>query len=409
MNALIFGITGQDGSYLTELLLSKGYKVYGVSRHVSVPTNQRIIHLQRKVDGQFELLEGDITDQASVARIVRYVKPDEVYNLAAQSHVGVSFNEPAHTFSVTAGGCLNILESIRNEWKKAKFYQASSSEMFGNSFSTRTKIDIPVNSDELHEDEPNVVEKYQDELTPLAPRSPYAIAKTAAHNFTKLYRVSYGIFTCSGILFNHESERRGENFVSRKITRYLGELIANCTLEYPGYRYLHNEDKIRLDKEEDVYRQYTRRDWKKIIYHRHLLSAYPKLKLGNIQSSRDWGHAEDYVRAMWLMMQQDTPDDYVIGTGVSHTVEDFLNLSFGALGLAWKDFVVIDPNLYRPADVSYLKCDCSKAKNKFGWEPKVDFKTLVERMLYYDIGESFGQRLERPIIQELEISGLSTR
>jgi len=410
MNALVFGITGQDGSYLTELLLNKNYKVYGVSRHVSVPTYERISHLQRQ--GGLELLEGDITDQASVARIIRYVKPDEVYNLAAQSHVGVSFNEPAHTFAVTAGGCLNILEGIRNEHPKAKFYQASSSEMFGNSFSTRYKTDKPlvitnVNGIEM---EQFAVEKYQNEETPLSPRSPYAIAKTAAHHFTRLYRISYGIFTCSGMLFNHESERRGENFVSRKITRYLGELIANCTLEFPNKRYLAPEKKAELDNEhEDPYFCHIRKDWKKIIYHRHLLSAYPKLKLGNVKASRDWGHAEDYVRAMWLMMQQDTPDDYVIGTGVTHTVEDFLNLSFGALGLRWEDYVVIDPNLYRPADVTYLKCDYSKAKTKLGWTPEVDFESLVSRMLYNDIGISFGQRLERPIIQEVENGRISTR
>lgn len=335
--ALIFGITGQDGSYLADLLLEKGYKVYGVSRRVSVPTDLRIKHLEKNTF--FDIIQGDITDQSSVARIIKLTEPQEIYNLAAQSHVGISFNEPCHTWDVTGKGCLNILEGIRNSSNLllAKFYQASSSEMFGSSFTDTNG------------------RRFQFENTLFMPQSPYAVAKLAAHHLTRLYRYSYKLFACSGILFNHESPRRGENFVTRKITKYIGSLIAHG-------------DKIG------------------------------KLKLGNINSYRDWGHAKDYVYAMWLMLQHDKPDDYVVSTGETHSVKDFLEKAFNCVKLSWTDFVEIDENLYRPAEVDYLRGDSSKARNILNWSPKYSFDDLVKEMVMNDVEQerlsNGGKRLE---------------
>ena len=342
MKAIIFGITGQDGSYLAELLLEKDYEVVGVTRRVSVPTLNRIEHILPKI----KIVEGDITDAFSVSNIIKEEEPDEIYNLAAQSHVGTSFKQPSLTWDVTAGGVLNILEAIRYSSRKddIKFYQASSSEMFGKNYSLRERfVDIL---------------KYQDEKTPFAPQSPYAIAKLAAHHLVRNYRDSYGIFACSGILFNHESERRGEKFVTRKITKWIGEFVASG-----------------MDKE------------------------FPALRLGNLDAKRDWGHAEDYVRAMWEMMQHETPNDYVVATGETHSVRDFLDVAFKRVGIDdWEDLVVIDPEFYRPSEVDYLLGIPAKAKRVLGWEPEISFEKLAERMVDSDVE---AERLQRPDIQRV--------
>jgi GDPmannose 4,6-dehydratase len=342
MKAIIFGITGQDGSYLAELLLKKGYEVVGITRRVSVPTLNRITHILPKI----KIIEGDITDAFSVSNVIKEEDPDEIYNLAAQSHVGTSFKQPSLTWDVTAGGVLNILEAIRYSGKKdrIKFYQASSSEMFGKNYNIREGLASMI--------------KYQDENTPFVPQSPYAIAKLAAHHLVRNYRESYGIFGCSGILFNHESERRGEKFVTRKITKWIGEFVASG-----------------MDKE------------------------FPALRLGNLDAKRDWGHAEDYVRGMWEMLQHETPDDYVVATGETHSVREFLDIAFSHIGIDdWDDFVVIDPEFYRPAEVDYLLGIPAKAKRVLQWEPRISFQQLVERMVDSDVE---AERLQRPDLQRV--------
>jgi GDPmannose 4,6-dehydratase len=342
MKAIIFGITGQDGSYLAELLLEKGYEVIGVTRRVSVPTLNRITHILPKI----KIIEGDITDAFSVSNVIKEEAPDEIYNLAAQSHVGTSFKQPSLTWDVTAGGVLNILEAIRYSGRKddIKFYQASSSEMFGKNYNLREGLAEMI--------------KYQDEKTPFMPQSPYAIAKLAAHHLVRNYRDSYGIFACSGILFNHESERRGEKFVTRKITKWIGEFVASG-----------------MDTE------------------------FPALRLGNLDAKRDWGHAEDYVRGMWEMVQHETPNDYVVATGETHSVREFLDIAFRHIGIDdWDDFVVIDPEFYRPAEVDYLLGIPAKAKRVLGWEPEISFQKLVERMVDSDVEAA---RLQRPDLQRV--------
>ena len=328
--AIIYGVTGQDGSYLSEFLLSKGYTIYGVTRRSSVDNTSRIAHLLNKTD--FNLVQGDVTDYSSIDRLLNEVQPDEVYNLAAQSNVGTSFNQPLLTWNVTGQGCLNILEVIRQMGNRPRFYQASSSEMFGDQY----------NLD-------NNREKYQDERTKFAPQSPYAIAKLAGHSAVSLYRRSYDLFACGGILFNHESERRGERFVTRKISRYVAELY---------------------------WATQTGR-------------SIPKLKLGNLAAKRDWGHAEDYVEAMWLMLQHDYPDDFVISTGKTYSVEDYLKEAFKCINIIdYMDYAEIDPKLKRPSEVPYLRGLPNKAKRRLGWKQKTDFKDLVERMVSYDIQNS---------------------
>ena len=342
MKAIIFGITGQDGSYLAELLLEKGYEVIGVTRRVSVPTLNRITHILPKI----KIIEGDITDAFSVSNVIKEEAPDEIYNLAAQSHVGTSFKQPSLTWDVTAGGVLNILEAIRYSGRKddIKFYQASSSEMFGKNYNLREGLAEMI--------------KYQDEKTPFMPQSPYAIAKLAAHHLVRNYRDSYGIFACSGILFNHESERRGEKFVTRKITKWIGEFVASG-----------------MDTE------------------------FPALRLGNLDAKRDWGHAEDYVRGMWEMVQHETPNDYVVATGETHSVREFLDIAFRHIGIDdWDEFVVIDPEFYRPAEVDYLLGIPAKAKRVLGWEPEISFQQLVERMVDSDVEAA---RLQRPDLQRV--------
>jgi len=342
MKAIIFGITGQDGSYLAELLIEKGYEVVGITRRVSVPTLNRINHILPKI----KIVEGDITDAFSVSNVIKEEEPDEIYNLAAQSHVGTSFKQPSLTWDVTAGGVLNILEAIRYSGRKdsIRFYQASSSEMFGKNYNLREGFAEMI--------------KFQDEKTPFAPQSPYAIAKLAAHHLVRNYRDSYGIFACSGILFNHESERRGEKFVTRKITKWIGEFVASG-----------------MDKE------------------------FPKLRLGNLDAKRDWGHAEDYVRGMWQMVQHKTPDDYVVATGETYSVREFLDIAFKHVGIdGWENLVVIDPEFYRPAEVDYLLGIPTKAKRVLKWQPHISFEKLVERMVDSDVETA---RLQRPDLQRV--------
>ena len=314
--ALITGITGKDGSYLAELLLSHGYEVHGVVRRSSNFSTSRIDHVYDRL----HLHYGDVCDGTAMSRLVRSVAPDEVYNLAAQSHVKVSFDQPVYTADATGVGTLRMLEAIRDGQescgKQIRFYQASSSEMYG-----------------------KVVETPQKETTPFYPRSPYGVAKVYAHWITVNYRESYGLHASCGILFNHESPRRGETFVTRKITRGATRIA---------------------------------------------LGLQDKLYLGNLDSKRDWGFAGDYVEAMRLMLQQDSPDDYVIATGETRTVREFCEKSFEAVGLNYLDHVVVDPRYYRPAEVDLLLGDSSKAKSVLGWSPKTDFDGLVSAMISCD-------------------------
>jgi GDPmannose 4,6-dehydratase len=317
--ALITGITGQDGSYLTELLLSKGYEVHGIIRRSSSFNTSRINHLFNDKDiGEKKLFlhYGDLTDGSSMRKIIEKVQPDEIYHLAAQSHVRVSFDIPEYTTDTTGLGACRMLESIRDTRISAKYYQASSSEMFG-----------------------KVMEVPQKETTPFYPRSPYACAKVYAYHLTRNYREAYNIFACNGILFNHESPRRGETFVTRKITIGLANIIAG---------------------------------------------RQKKLYLGNLDAKRDWGFAGDFVDAMWRILQADEPDDYVIATGETHTIKEFLDEAFGYKGLKWQDYVEIDPKYFRPTEVDLLIGDATKAKTKLGWEPKVKFKQLVKMMVDAD-------------------------
>lgn len=311
-SALITGITGQDGSYLAELLLDKGYDVYGLVRRLSTPNTTRIEHIADKI----VLLEGDLTDQSSLNVAVQTAQPDEVYNLAAQSFVATSWNQPVLTGDVTGLGTTRILESLRQFSQGAKMYQASSSEMFGSA------------------------KPPQNEETPFQPRSPYAVAKVYAYHATVNYRESYGMFCCNGILFNHESPRRGIEFVTRKITDGVARI----------YYGLSND-----------------------------------LRLGNLDAKRDWGFAGDYVKAMQLILQQEEPDDFVIATGESHSVEEFVDLAFTEAGLDWKKYVTQDERFMRPADVPDLKGDITKAKKNLGWEPEIKFEELVRIMVKADL------------------------
>jgi len=324
--ALITGTTGQDGSYLAELLLDKGYTVHGLIRRSSVDTTERIAHFQHHP--HFALIEGDITDAACMHRLISGIQPDEVYNLAAMSHVGVSFDQPITTCQIDAMGPLYMLEAIRQSSPKTKFYQASTSELFG---------DTPIAP--------------QNENSPMIPNSPYAAAKLYAHQLVGLYRRAYNIFACAGILFNHESERRGEAFVTRKITKYVA-MLQSWMDSHDGFP----------KKDVDV----------------------RPLALGNIEAKRDWSHAEDMVRGMWLMMQHAEPDDYVLGSGETHTVKEFLQLAFGSIGLDYNDYVVIDPKFYRPVDVNLLHADPGKAAKVLGWKPTICFGELIDRMVQSD-------------------------
>ncbi len=311
--ALITGITGQDGSYLAECLLEKGYNVVGMARRSSTVNFERIHHLQDKV----ELIQGDLHDQSSLVSLLEDYKPDEVYNLAAQSFVPTSWNQPVLTGEVTALGVTRMLEAIRIVSRKTRFYQASSSEMFG-----------------------KVVETPQRESTPFYPRSPYGVAKAYGHWITVNYRESYDLFAVSGILFNHESPRRGLEFVTRKISYGVARIKLGMTEE---------------------------------------------LRLGNLESRRDWGYARDYVEAMWMMLQQESPEDYVIGTGETHSVREFCEVAFDHVGLDYNDYVVQDQKYYRPAEVDLLVSDPSRARRELGWTPKVNFQDLARMMVDADL------------------------
>ncbi len=322
--ALITGITGQDGSYLSEFLLDKGYEVHGIIRRTSTFNTDRIDHIYvdpHSSDARLFLHYGDLTDGTTLRRILEEVKPVEIYNLGAQSHVRVSFDSPEYTVDSVGMGTLRLLEAIRDYQQRTgievKFYQAGSSEMFG-----------------------KVQEVPQKESTPFYPRSPYACAKVYAHWQTVNYRESYDLFACNGILFNHESPRRGETFVTRKITRAVARIVEG---------------------------------------------SQKKLYLGNLDSKRDWGYAKDYVKAMWMMLQQDKPDDYVVATGETHEIREFLDIAFGYVGLDWHDYVAFDPRYLRPAEVDLLIGDPTLTKQKLGWQPSVTFEELVQLMVNADL------------------------
>ncbi len=314
--ALVTGINGQDGSYMADFLLEKGYKVYGMERRASVKIRENTKHLESNPN--FEFIIGDLSDQNSLLRCLKATKCSEIYNFAAQSFVGESWNTPEQTSDITGLGVLRMLEAIREYGEPVKFYQASSSEMFG-----------------------RLVENPAKESTPFYPRSPYGVSKLYGHWITKNYRESYGMFNVSGLLFNHESERRGIEFVTRKITNGVA----------------------RIDRGYDKF-----------------------IELGNLDAGRDWGYAPDYVEAAWMMLQQDQPDDYVIATGVTKTIRDFLDAAFASVDIMdWEPFVKVNPKFLRPAEVETLRGDASKAKEKFGWEPTTPFNVWVERMVMADI------------------------
>jgi len=332
--ALITGIGGQDGSYLSEFLLSKGYKVRGIVRRASFPNTKRIDHLDifdekygKTPESPFFLLYADLSDAISIRAVLEKIRPDEVYNLGAQSHVGISFECPESTINYNALGPLRVLDAIRDMKLNCKYYQASSSEMFG--------ISSPPQSEE----------------TLMLPQSPYGISKLAAFHTTRLYRNAYGLFACSGILFNHESPRRGLNFVTKKITGAIADI---------------------------------------------LVGKKDKLVLGNLDAKRDWGYAKEYVQMMWKILQQEKPDDYVISTREMHTIQEFVELAFDLVGLNWKDYVISSSSYRRPAEVPALLGDCSKAEEKLDWNPKTKFKELVTMMLASDIGERL---LENGLVQ----------
>lgn len=335
--ALITGITGQDGSYLTELLLSKGYEVYGIIRRASTFNTQRLDHVYQdphEKGTRLKLIFGDLTDTSTVYNVLTQVKPDEVYNLGAQSHVRVSFDIPEYTGNSVGLGAVRVLEAIHRLGLKTKYYQAGSSEMFG-----------------------KIQETPQKETTPFYPRSPYSVAKVYAHWITVNYRESFKMFACNGILFNHESPRRGETFVTRKITRAVAHIQAGLQ---------------------------------------------DKLYMGNLDAKRDWGYAKEYVEAMWLMLQQNKPDDYVIATGETHSVREFLEEAFKYAGLDYKKYVEFDPRYLRPAEVDVLIGDASKAKKKLGWQPKITFKELVRIMVDADI-EALSRKLKGEFDQTQEV------
>ena len=372
--AVIFGISGQDGSHLADLLLSKNYEVVGVVRFSSVASRPNLKHLENQKGLTLEA--GDITDPYSINRVLtKHNNATEVYNLAAQSHVGASFKEPHHTMNATGIGCINIMQSIVDLGlvDTMRFYQASSSEMFGKAHDEKTVFveyqDAGEPGARYVSDVVRHTEKYQDENTRFLPQSPYAIAKCAAHYGVRLYRESYGLHASAGILFNHEGPRRGENFVTRKITKWIGEFSAWRSIYGKKYDYIYTPNEIIATKDEIM------------VY-----SHFPKLMLGNLDSYRDWGYAGDYVEAMWMMLQQEAPDDYVICTGETHSVRDFLTAAFKEAKIDdWTKYVGVDKKFYRPAEVDYLRGDCSKAREKLGWQPKHSFNELVSMMVKYDL------------------------
>jgi len=387
MKAIIFGSNGQDGSHLAELLLEKGYEVVGVIRRTS---NDSTLKLKGVLNHEnFSIAEADITDSASVGAVFRiHADAKEVYNLAAQSHVGVSFKQPAVTWDITGKGCLNILQSMVDLKVDARFYQASSSEMFGSSYTWQATPDMPPVGHSLSSPmgrevmESGEGRTYQDEDTRFLPQSPYAIAKCAAHYMTRLFREGHNMHASAGILFNHEGPRRGETFVTRKITKWIGDyeawLLSHLAFCQPHVITCNKTDTLIINPNDE----YGKSDLCK-----RRGSSFPKLRLGNLDASRDWGYAGDYVEAMWMMLQKDQPDDYVICTGETHTIKEFLEIAFDAAYAElddWSKYVVIDPEFYRPAEVDYLRGDNTKARTKLGWTPKHSFQDLVKLMVKND-------------------------
>jgi len=367
MKAIITGITGQDGSYLAELLISQGYKVIGLKRRSSTDNSERIKHIECPL---FKVEEFEIVDSGSVYSAVERHQPDEIYNLAAQSHVKTSFDQPNYTTQVNTIGVVNFLEAIRRFSPFTRFYQASTSEMFGK------------NVDEFMEEDPRSrsgKKHYQDEMTAFEPQSPYGAAKLASHHLVRMYREGFNLHASCGILFNHESERRGEHFVTRKITKWIAGFDSWAEEQGVSTDLRHCEFSEDFINYED--------------------SSYPKLRLGNLDAYRDWGHAEDYVKAMWLMLQQETPDDYVIATGKTFSVRDFLSYAFEYVGIYdYENLVVVDPAFYRPSEVEYLCGLPDKAEEKLGWKPEIPFVDLVHRMVESDINakkeEIFSKELQ---------------
>ncbi|PCI77796.1 GDP-mannose 4,6-dehydratase [Candidatus Aerophobetes bacterium] len=351
--ALVSGITGQDGSFLAQLLLDQGYRVVGIVRRSSVSTLERLKEIENHPS--LELVEGEVSDATCIHSIVKEHQPDEVYNLAAQSHVGTSFSQPEFTFQVDTLGVLNFLEALRKFAPKAKFYQASTSEMFGFNYEEKEG------------------KKFQRESTALKPQSPYGVAKLAAHELVRIYRESYALFACSGILFNHESERRGENFVTRKITKWMGKFAAWClNSDVPSF------DALSFTKDDICFGDLH----------------FAKLRLGNLAARRDWGYAKDYVKAMWMMLQAPKAEDFVVATGKTYSIREFLTAAFNKIGVeSWENLVVIDPKFFRPAEVDYLLGDPSKIGEKLGWKPEVEFSELVDIMVKHDLPKNMDQKL----------------
>jgi GDPmannose 4,6-dehydratase len=343
--ALITGITGQDGSYLAELLLVKGYEVHGIVRRASLFNTDRIDHLYQdphESDKRLMLHYGDLADGQALRRVIDRVMPDEIYHLAAQSHVKVSFEEPCYTADIVATGTLRLLEAVRDHvagGREVRFYNAGSSEMYG------------------------AAPARQNEATPFHPRSPYAAAKVAAHWYTVNYREAYGLYLCNGILFNHESPRRGETFVTRKVTRAIGRIA---------------------------------------------LGLQDKLYLGNLDARRDWGFAGDYADAMWRMLQDAEPDDFVIATGEAHSVQEFVEAAFAVAGIDWREHVVIDPRYFRPTEVDHLEGDASKARTRLGWTPRVTFSELVRMMVESDLELARQEATLRGAGHEAPLRGISS-
>ena len=339
--ALVSGITGQDGSYLAELLLEKEYQVIGLHRRSSTNNFERIMGIMGHP--RFHLHEFDLCDSSSVYNSIDHYQPDEFYNLAAQSHVATSFNQPSFTFSVNTQGVVNILEAIKNYSPNTKLYQAGTSEMFGRNY-TKDKNGV----------------KYQDEATQFLPQSPYGVSKLASHRMLQIYREAYGIFASNGILFNHESPRRGSYFVTQKIVLWIKDFFQWCRKNNI------TPVEVKSDDENLVFKDLS----------------YPKLRLGNLKAKRDWGHAKDYVKAMYLMLQQKEPDDYLISSDTTNSIEDFLSIAFNHVGIKdYSDYIYIDPKFYRPAEVDYLCGKSTKAREELGWKPLMSLNDLVVDML----------------------------